>query len=78
MSSELEKDTFGINAPFKIPDDEYFLMGENRDNSYDSRFRGTVPRTLVVGKPTMIYWTAHSDRERNDSIRWNRIFSKIR
>lgn len=48
---------FGVDGPFAIPASEFYVMGDNRDNSEDSRFWGTLPRALVFGKPTMIYWS---------------------
>ena len=54
---------FGVETPFQIPNDSYFLMGDNRDNSNDSRFRGPVPRKLIWGKPSIIYYSeSNSDR----------------
>lgn len=42
---------------YRVPADEYFFMGDNRDNSTDSRFFGSVPRTLIKGRASMIYWS---------------------
>jgi signal peptidase I len=41
--------------PFTVPKDQYFVMGDNRGNSYDSRFWGCVPRSDILGTPVVIY-----------------------
>src|SRR5262245_49720232 len=46
----------------RIPDDSYFCMGDNRDNSRDSRSWGFVPRTYVKGRAFMIWWSYDEDR----------------
>ena len=43
-------------GPVTIGDDEFFMMGDNRNHSNDSRIWGTVPRELLIGKVQMIYW----------------------
>lgn len=47
------RDNFG---PFIVPADHYFMMGDNRDESYDSRFWGPLPKDYVKGKALVIYW----------------------
>jgi signal peptidase I len=48
------RDTFG---PLTVPADHYFCMGDNRDNSKDSRYWGVVPRHFVKGRAFLIYWS---------------------
>lgn len=60
------RDNFG---PVMVPENKYFVMGDNRDESYDSRFWGFVERNTIAGKALILYWSW----ENLTNIRWERI-----
>jgi len=64
-------------GPLVVPPGRYFVMGDNRDNSYDSRYWGFVPRDVVRGRPLFIYYSYDHDSWKAlpflTAIRWSRI-----
>jgi len=73
-----------IAKNYTIQEDYYFMMGDNRDNSYDSRFWGFVPRKNIVGTPLIIFWSWDSNipfsrpLDLLSSVRFNRIAKLIK
>ena len=52
-----------VNGEVVVPADSFFAMGDNRDNSLDSRYWGFVPRGNIIGKPLIIYWSYNASTE---------------
>jgi signal peptidase I len=57
------------NGEIVVPANAFFALGDNRDNSLDSRFWGFVPRENLIGKPLVIYWSYDAPEE--DLLDWN-------
>lgn len=79
VSYRPSRDNWG---PMVVPPDNYFVLGDNRDNSQDSRWFGWVPDSLVRGQPLLVYYSFAPDSPESNPwptrIRWSRIGSVIR
>jgi signal peptidase I len=68
-------------GPLVVPDQSYFVLGDNRDNSLDSRYWGFVPDSLVRGRPMFVYYSYAPDTVHAFTwltrIRWTRIGERI-
>ena len=67
-----KRDNFG---QITVPENSLFVMGDNRDESYDSRFWGFVDLKAVNGKAFIIYWSWDKQKF---SVRWNRLAQILR
>ncbi|HEX5439186.1 MAG TPA: signal peptidase I [Gemmatimonadaceae bacterium] len=69
-------------GPLVVPPQDYFVLGDNRDNSYDSRYWGFVPDSLLEGTPLIVYYSYNRDTDRPlpwlTNIRWGRLGDRIR
>ena len=69
-------------GPLVVPQDEYFVLGDNRDNSLDSRYWSFVPDSLIRGRPMFVYYSYDPDSLNRMSwltrIRWTRIGERVR
>lgn len=70
-SSISNRDNYG---PVTVPPGHLFMMGDNRDNSMDSRFWGFLEEKKIKGKAFLIYFSWESERHR---VRWNRLFKVL-
>jgi len=66
-----------------VPEGHYFVLGDNRDDSLDSRYWGFVPKENIVGRPLLIYWSINRDDEADDgdnrlSAKLTRLASRVR
>jgi signal peptidase I len=86
LAPEVNEDTYRPTrddwGPILVPVDSYFVMGDNRDNSQDSRYWGFVDRGLIKGRPLFIYYSFDRSKLRPlpwlTEVRWGRVGNLVR
>jgi signal peptidase I len=66
-----------IATSYTFGQDYYWMMGDNRHNSEDSRYWGYVPANHVVGKPVFIWLSTNANGKGFNKIRWERMFTTV-
>ena len=77
---QMEGDLRRKYGPVTVPDGHFFMMGDNRDDSQDSRFWGFLPETYVKGRALFIYWSFDTPEDGSPggfAPRWGRLFHQI-
>jgi signal peptidase I len=70
---------YSVGEPVRVPAGHYFAMGDNRDNSLDSRYWGFVPRDNIIGRALYVHWSfnAHDPASLSTNSLWRDLLNKI-
>jgi len=73
FTTDFQRDNYG---PVQVPEDHYFMMGDNRDNSADSRYWNFLPRQYVVGRPLVVFWSYQDDPTAHTRTDYLRLYAE--